>query len=114
MLQSKERGGWVGIDKRFAELLPKDREYSYLDAMFSYTVDRDNKKHGSVNGYAALWKWSRDKVRRFIRTIETGADYQTNSHKTGRRQAVRYIFGKLEQPKNRPSHPQTDPRPTLL
>ena len=110
MNRSKTRGGWVPIDKRFKNLLPNEREYTYLEAMFSYSVDRDNKKIGSINGYAALWKWSRDKVRRFVRTIGIGTDYQTDGHKTGKRQSIRYVFNKLDDAENRSSHPPRHPQ----
>ena len=77
-----KRGNWVAIDKRFLNLLPKDnRPYTLLEAMLSYSVDRDNKHKGTINGYASMWSWSRDKVRRFISAIETGDDYQTDKNR---------------------------------
>jgi len=101
-----KRGNWVAIDKRFINLLPKDnRPFTELEAMFSYSVNRDDGLRGSINGYAARWGWSRDKTRRFIRDIESGGDYyptgkKTGSH-TGKKQAIRYVFNKLESKQNR-------------
>lgn len=115
-----KKGGWIAIDKRFINLLPKDdRPFTILEAMFSYSVDRDNKHSGSINGYATLWNWSRDKVRRFIHMIENGDDYPTGK-KTGKKtgnhtsikQAIRYVFNKLDNTKNsdtdRQSYKQDD------
>lgn len=102
------QGNWIPVDKRFIHLLPKDREFTYLEAMISYSVNRDNGRSGTINGYAERWKWSRDKVRRFIRTIENGTDYLTDGHKTGKRQVIRYVFNKLEDAENTPRHPHTD------
>jgi len=95
-----KRGNWVGMDKRLAFLLPKDREYTYIEAMLCYSIDKDNATEGSMSGYAALWGWNRDKVRRFIKTIESGEDYlASQNHPTGthtiRRQAIRYIFNNV-------------------
>jgi hypothetical protein len=69
--------------------------------MVSYSADRDNGHIGSVNGYSTLWQWSRDMVRRFIRAIQDGADYTTDYRKTGKRQAIRYIFNNLHDAQNR-------------
>lgn len=121
-----KRGNWVAIDKRFVNLLPKDnRPYTLLEAMLSYSVDRDNKHKGTINGYASMWSWSRDKVRRFISAIETGDDYQTDKKtgkktgvKTGKKQAIRYIFNKLESKfdrvKNRGQDTQHDTTKNLI
>lgn len=74
----------------------------------SYTVNRDNGVRGSINGYAKRWKWSRSKVRRFIRTIETGDDYLTDSHRTGKRQAIRFINNNLKEAQNRDQDTRRD------
>jgi hypothetical protein len=70
-----KKGNWIGVDKRLVALLPKDRPYIIIEATISYSVDRDNHKEGSISGYAKLWGWSRKKVRRFIKTLESGKDY---------------------------------------
>lgn len=59
-------GNWVAIHKGFIKHLPIDREYSELEAMFSLSVDIDNKKSVSILGYSTLWGWSRNKVKRFL------------------------------------------------
>jgi hypothetical protein len=99
------KGNWIPFDKRAVHLLPKDNKpFTVIEAMLSYSIDRDNKHHGSINGYASLWKWSRDKVRRFIQTIEKGEDYYPTGKKTGNhtnnKQVIRYVLNKLESTKN--------------
>jgi hypothetical protein len=62
-----QRGNWVPIDKGLVSSLPSpgSREYSEVEAAFCVTVDYDNRKLVSQNGYATLWKWSRGRVKRF-------------------------------------------------
>ncbi|MDD5007231.1 MAG: hypothetical protein PHU49_03625 [Syntrophorhabdaceae bacterium] len=120
------QGNWVPIDKRLVNLLPKDRAYTVLEAMISYSIDHDNGHQGSINGYATLWGWSRVKTRRFLRTIEQGLDYHVDGHetghKTGKRQAVRFILNKLQDAQDRDvdthldTHVDTtiDPEPSIL
>jgi hypothetical protein len=57
---------WLPIDKEIRSLLPKNRAYSEIEALISLQLDFDEKKPVSVAGYANLWGWSRDKVRRFL------------------------------------------------
>ena len=59
-------GNWVGVHKKFVKFLPLDRLYTEQEAMFSISVDIDNKQPGSVAGFAKLWQWSRNKVNRFL------------------------------------------------
>jgi hypothetical protein len=106
------KGNWIPFDKRAIYFLPKDRPFTVIEAMLSYSVDRDNEHKNSINGYASLWGWSRDKVRRFIQTIETGNDYFPTSKKTGnhtrQKQAIRYVINKLESTKNSDADSVTD------
>lgn len=96
-----KNGGWIPIDKRFINLMPKDRKYTYLEAMFSYSVDQDNGKNGSVNGYAKLWEWSRNKVRKFINELRTGKGQVVDRKGTGKGQVVRFIFNNLDDVRDR-------------
>lgn len=58
---------WIPMDKYLAqEFKSIKREFSMIEAMFSYTLDIDNGRVGSISGYSKLWGWSRNKVRRFI------------------------------------------------
>jgi hypothetical protein len=58
--------GWVPIFKGFRKLLPLDRPYTKLEAAFCLQLDFDEGKPVSVTGYATLWQWSKDKVRKFL------------------------------------------------
>lgn len=89
-------GNWVPLDKSLVKLLPKTRPYSYIEAMFSYTVDRDNDNEGSINGYAVLWGWSRNKVRKFINELRTDEGHIADRKGTSKGQAIRFINNNLE------------------
>lgn len=54
------------MDKAGVALLPRDRAYSDVEAMFSLTVDIDEGKRKSVRDYARIWRWGRDRVHRFL------------------------------------------------
>ena len=59
-------GNWAALDKRLVDSLPKPggREYTELEAMFSVTVDHDNKTPVSVSRYSRQWGWNRKTVKR--------------------------------------------------
>lgn len=57
---------FIPIDKEVRSLLPKKGTYSELEAIVSISLDFNENKPVSVAGYANLWGWSRDKVRRFL------------------------------------------------
>lgn len=61
-----KQGNWVPMNKALSRYLPQDRQYTPLEAMFSVTCDYDNGNTATVSGYAALWRWSRNKVERFL------------------------------------------------
>jgi len=59
--------GWIAIDKMMAQEFKKiDRPFSKIEAMFSYSLDVNCGRKGSVSGYSKLWVWSRNKVRKFL------------------------------------------------
>ena len=62
-------GGWIPVSKGCVKYLPKDRAYTELEAMCCIEIDYDAGKEVTVSGYADLWRWSRDKVYRFIKKI---------------------------------------------
>ena len=62
---------WIPIDKSFRYFFPNDRPYTKLEAMVSYSIDIDEGKMISVNGYSRIWGWSRNKVRKFLKDIRT-------------------------------------------
>ena len=72
-------GNWIPISKGLAGELPTDRPFSKLEAMFSLTLDYDQDKQATINGYAALWKWSRSKIRPFLDEIGISIEYPENT-----------------------------------
>ena len=62
-------GNWVPISKAFLRHLPKDRPYSEVEAALSLQSDYDAGNSGTINGYSALWSWSRNKVRHFLKRM---------------------------------------------
>lgn len=84
-------GGWVPLDKGLIKALPKDRPYTHLEAMFSYTVDLECENQWTVKGYSKLWSWSRSKVRKFIEDIKTPEGHSVDTLKTGKRHPIHYI-----------------------
>jgi hypothetical protein len=66
------KNNWIPLDKNLINELPKtNRPYTKLEAMFSFTYDQDFNNKWSIKGYAKLWNWSRNKVRRFVNLIRT-------------------------------------------
>lgn len=63
---------WIALDKRLVRFLPRDRKYTYLEALFSLTFDINNNNFGTINGYAKLWQWSRNKTKGFIYGLMNG------------------------------------------
>ncbi len=89
--------GWVPIDKSLVHLLNRhNRPYSILEAMMSYSCDSDKGRVGSISGYATLWQWSRNKVRRFIRGISSDKGYIPK----GEHYPIHYIDPSLWMAKN--------------
>lgn len=86
--------GWVKIDKMLvAEIQHLNRPLSRIEAMLSYTVDRDNGKPISIKRYATQWQWSKGKVRKFIKDIHSDAGSCFAGSGRGKRPAtpVHYI-----------------------
>lgn len=95
-----KNGNWVALHKELKYFLPKGREYTLLEAMFSYTIDIDNKRKGTISGYAKLWGWSRTKVRKFIEEIKTPKGHLTNTQKTGKRHQILLKINNLQERKD--------------
>jgi uncharacterized phage protein (TIGR02220 family) len=94
-------GNWIPIDKSIVNLLPRDREYTILEAYISFRIDIENESENSINGYARIWSWSRTKVRNFIKGLKTSRVQARDRQETGKRQAIRLIFNNLEEHKDR-------------
>ena len=75
--------GYIMLDKYLAqEFKSIRREFSIIEAMFSYTLDQDKGLKGSIKGYSALWGWSRNRVRRFIKLIRTVKGHPGDTRRT--------------------------------
>jgi hypothetical protein len=68
-------GNWIPIDKGLLKFLPRDREYSMIEAAYSLQVDFDSNRLASVSGYSKLWAWSRKKVRTFLKNMGVEIQY---------------------------------------
>jgi len=97
------RGGWVPISKGLRKALPRDRAYTELEAAYSLQMDFDSDEEVTLSGYSTLWRWSKDKVRRFLSKMMVEIVYPSD---TALRQNQR---GKLKSTDNRP---KADRKPT--
>lgn len=89
------------VDKRLVNLLPRDRPYTFMEAYFSLRFDIEEGRENSINGYAALWGWSRNKVRNFVEGLRTGKGHIVDNQRTGKGQEIRIVFNNLDDPKDR-------------
>ena len=92
---------WIPIDKNFRYFFPLDRPFTRLEAMVSYTLDMDEKKTISVSGYSKLWQWSRNKVRKFLKEVNTAKGHFGDRIGTERGQSVVLINNGLWENKDR-------------
>lgn len=93
-------GGWIPIDKRVINLLPKSREYTFLEAYISLRYDLEQGEEISINGYARIWSWSRNKVRNFVEGLRTGKGHVVDNQRTGKGQEIRIISNNLGEHKD--------------
>ena len=109
------KGNWIAIDKHITAFLPKHRPYTEAEAFLSIAVDVDNLAYktgklptssseaiellmskNSISGYASLWGWTRNKVRRFIEYIKKDSGHPTDTRRTGSGHPIRLIFNSLQ------------------
>lgn len=76
-----KHGNWLPIDKNALRYLPRDRAFTELEALVSLQADYDQESDISVAGYAAMWKWSRGKVTRFLGRLGVVVNYPCNTQK---------------------------------
>ena len=109
-----KRGGWFPIDERMVALLPKDRPYTKLEALLSLQADIHKGNAGSIAGYASLWGWSRDKVRRFITPLKEGIDHFVDRKATGNRHPIHICFRELDnESDSKPTQERQKADPTI-
>lgn len=93
---------WIGMDKNLKQDFKSiRREFSLIEAMFSYSLDIDNGNDGTVSGYSKLWSWSRNKVRRFIKNIQSDAGHLKDSKRTAKGHPIHFIDNDLWNKKDR-------------
>lgn len=72
---------WVPIAKDAARLLPKDRSYTEVEALFSLALDHNNDRPATVLGYARLWGWGQCRVTRFLDRVGLKVQYPSDTSK---------------------------------
>lgn len=95
-----KNGNWIALHKELRFFLPHGRAYTTLEAMFSYTLDIDNKKQGTISGYAKLWGWDRKKVRRFIAEVGTPSGHFRDRDGTGKEHHLSLKLNNLQDRKD--------------
>jgi hypothetical protein len=71
--------GWIPLDKNLVKALPRDRPFTELEAMFSLSVDFDNKNLVTLSGYSSRWGWNRKKVKAFFEKSGIMIEYQKST-----------------------------------
>ena len=92
-----KNGGWVPLSKGLARALPHDRKFSEIEAAFSLQLDYDNGNTVTLSGYASLWRWSKDKVRRFLSDMSVEISYPKQTAKTRKQRGFLSPRNNLEQ-----------------
>jgi hypothetical protein len=89
-----KKGNWVPMDKALVKTMSNiNRPFSPVEAMFSYSVDRDNGKEGTLRGYAKLWGWSVGKVKRFVECLRNTSETVVERKGNGSGTVVRFVHG---------------------
>ena len=92
-----KKGNWVPLDKTLVDTMSNiNRPFSPLEAMFSYSVDQDNGKDGTLRGYAKLWGWSVGKVKRFVECLRNTSETVVERKGNGSGTLVRFVDGSLK------------------
>jgi hypothetical protein len=95
-----KNGNWIALHKELKYFLPHGRSYTLLEAVFSYTLDIDNGKEGTISGYSKLWGWSRTKVRKLVEELKTVEGHLTNRQETGKRHHILLKLNNLQSQKD--------------
>lgn len=88
---------WIKMDKALSvEFKHIRREFSEIEAMYSYTLDRSEGRDGSISGYSTLWSWSRNRVRKFLQNITSKTGHYRDRKRTETGHPIHYIDGDLQ------------------
>lgn len=117
---------WVPMDTRAKQFLPQcGRQYTELEALFSLQVDYAQGSPATLAGYAAQWRWSRDRVRTWLTAlglqiegqkgrnpgrlaIKSATSQQTHSDQSATSHLMFHDFGRLGDPqRQRPASIQS-------
>lgn len=92
-----KKGNWVPMDKGLVKTMSSiNRPFSVVEAMFSYSVDQDCCKEGTLRGYAKLWGWSVGKVKRFVECLRNTSETVVERKGNGSGTVVRFVDGSLK------------------
>lgn len=92
-----KKGNWVPMDKGLVKTMSNiNRPFSVVEAMFSYSVDQDCCKEGTLRGYAKLWGWSVGKVKRFVECLRNTSETVVERKGNGSGTVVRFVDGSLK------------------
>ena len=72
---------WVSMESGFKQFLPKNRPYSELEAAFCLKCDWYERNGATIAGYAALWQWTRRRVRGFLDAVGVSIEYPKDTKK---------------------------------
>ena len=87
---------WIAMDKNLKQAFSYIRRpFSLIEAMYSYSLDRDNGVEGTISGYSTLWSWSRNKVRRFVKNINEKGGHTRDSKRTFKGHPIHFIDSTL-------------------
>lgn len=106
-------GNWVPIDKALSsEFKYITRSYSKIEAMFSHQMDVDCDRKWTIKGYAKLWGWSRNKVRKFLADIRTPEGHSVDTRGTHQGHPIHLIDKALWKAKDTLGTPEGHPEDT--
>jgi hypothetical protein len=109
-----KKNGYVCLDKNLTQYMPSiGREYSLIEAVFSYSVDQDKGKIGTISGYSKLWKWSRHRVRNLLKNLHSETGHYPDRKQTLTRHPVHFIdVGLRAKPDTNPTLTRQNPDTT--
>jgi hypothetical protein len=80
-----KEGNWLPMDKSLIRALPNRKPYTLIEAVFSYQyhldIPEDRRDQKTVSDWARIWKWSRDRVERFLKGNGCGSGEASERHR---------------------------------
>ena len=75
----KQKAPWVPIAKNAVKLLPNNRRFTELEALYSLQLNHNNGDTVTARGLAGRWGWGRKKVRLFLLKLGVNIVYPKNT-----------------------------------